>query len=299
MRILVVLALIGTMAAHAVAGQTTPSDAPIPPDPQAQTTVLSPEAGKLSEQPESSTRAEEQTPESIAPVENSPEPSAAEVPAPKLPLVANPPASPVASANGEPTRSPDAPKAKDLGMLLFVISIGLIPAFIAKRKGRSFWGWWAYGTFLWLIAIPHAILGKTKAQLDAQRQAEAEAQARANGDAENRRQAAIARLAQMRQAGDHSGFFREKLRQYSHHSPCDCMECGYSGYMGIVDQKKPLHENGLLQLAAFMGTGPARNWYAASAFLGGVAKNILECPNCGNRLEQETGSRPKMVMIGR
>ena len=76
------------------------------------------------------------------------------------------------------------------------------------------------------------------------------------------------------------------------------MECGYCGYMEIVDQKKP-HENGLLQLAAFMGNRPAKNWYAASAFRGGVAKNILECPNCGNHLEQETGSRPRMVMIGR
>jgi len=56
------------------------------------------------------------------------------------------------------------------------------------------------------------------------------------------------------------------------------MECGYCGYMGIVDQNKP-HETGLLQLAAFMANRPAKNWYAASEFL----VEVLACFDMAQR----------------
>jgi len=91
---------------------------------------------------------------------------------------------------------------------------------------------------------------------------------------------------------------RQRLRQFTHHAQCECVGCGYAGYMGLVKRTKPLHENGLFKLAAFMSSGPVRNWYAASAFMGGVAKNILECPNCGSNLEQEVGSRPTLMLFG-
>jgi hypothetical protein len=90
---------------------------------------------------------------------------------------------------------------------------------------------------------------------------------------------------------------RQRLRQFEFHAKAECIGCGYEGYMGLVKRTKPLHENGLFKLAAFMG-GAARNWYAASAFMGGVAKNILQCPNCGARLEQEVGSRPTLMLFG-
>lgn len=38
--------------------------------------------------------------------------------------------------------------------------IGLIPATIAKKKGRSFMLWWLYGAALFIIAIIHSILLK-------------------------------------------------------------------------------------------------------------------------------------------
>ena len=45
--------------------------------------------------------------------------------------------------------------------ILFVGALlGLIPAFIAQRKGRSFVGWWIYGTLVWIIAFPHSLLIK-------------------------------------------------------------------------------------------------------------------------------------------
>lgn len=46
-------------------------------------------------------------------------------------------------------------------ILLIGILIGLIPAVIAQRKGRSFIGWWIYGTLIFIIALPHALLIKS------------------------------------------------------------------------------------------------------------------------------------------
>lgn len=41
------------------------------------------------------------------------------------------------------------------------VLIGLIPATIAKNKGRGFLGWWIYGAALFIIALPHALLIKS------------------------------------------------------------------------------------------------------------------------------------------
>jgi hypothetical protein len=82
-------------------------------------------------------------------------------------------------------------------------------------------------------------------------------------------------------------------------SEAECIACGYDGYMGLIKRTKPLHENGLFKLMAFLSNGgPVRNLYAASSFLGGVAKNILQCPNCGTTLEQEVGRRPILMLFG-
>ena len=44
--------------------------------------------------------------------------------------------------------------------LLILIFIGLIPAVIAGHKGHSFGKWWIYGSLLFIIALPHALLIK-------------------------------------------------------------------------------------------------------------------------------------------
>jgi len=36
--------------------------------------------------------------------------------------------------------------------------LGMIPAWIAERKGRSGFGWWLYGTTLFVVALPHALM---------------------------------------------------------------------------------------------------------------------------------------------
>jgi hypothetical protein len=36
--------------------------------------------------------------------------------------------------------------------------LGVIPAWIAERKGRSGFGWWLYGTTLFVVALPHALM---------------------------------------------------------------------------------------------------------------------------------------------
>jgi hypothetical protein len=45
-------------------------------------------------------------------------------------------------------------------VLLVGALLGFIPAMIASRKGGSFLVWWCYGTLVFLIALPHAILSR-------------------------------------------------------------------------------------------------------------------------------------------
>ena len=45
-------------------------------------------------------------------------------------------------------------------ILIVALLIGLIPATIAKGKGRSFGLWWFYGTALFIIALPHSLIMK-------------------------------------------------------------------------------------------------------------------------------------------
>lgn len=46
--------------------------------------------------------------------------------------------------------------------IVFVLAglLGLIPAFIARDKGRDFGTWWIYGALLFVVALPHALLTK-------------------------------------------------------------------------------------------------------------------------------------------
>ena len=44
--------------------------------------------------------------------------------------------------------------------IIFGAALGLIPAYIARKKGRSFNKWWFYGFLLWIVALPHSILIK-------------------------------------------------------------------------------------------------------------------------------------------
>ena len=48
-------------------------------------------------------------------------------------------------------------------LLLFAALLGLIPASIARGKGREFVLWWVYGAALFIIALPHALLLKPEA----------------------------------------------------------------------------------------------------------------------------------------
>ena len=43
-------------------------------------------------------------------------------------------------------------------ILIVAALIGLIPAFIAQKKGRSFGLWWIYGAALFIVALPHALI---------------------------------------------------------------------------------------------------------------------------------------------
>jgi len=45
-------------------------------------------------------------------------------------------------------------------VLFMCIIVGLIPAFIAKSKGRNFFLWYIYGVLLFIIALVHSLLIK-------------------------------------------------------------------------------------------------------------------------------------------
>lgn len=46
--------------------------------------------------------------------------------------------------------------------LILPLLLGLIPAFVASNKGRSFWLWYIYGVCLFIIALPHSIMLSSK-----------------------------------------------------------------------------------------------------------------------------------------
>lgn len=48
-----------------------------------------------------------------------------------------------------------------MDILIIAIIIGLVPAVIAKGKGRSFGLWWIYGAALFIVALPHALIMKS------------------------------------------------------------------------------------------------------------------------------------------
>ena len=55
-------------------------------------------------------------------------------------------------------------------ILGIAVIIGLIPAFIARNKGKSFVLWWFYGAMLFIVALPHALLIKPNKQKGEQEQ---------------------------------------------------------------------------------------------------------------------------------
>lgn len=50
----------------------------------------------------------------------------------------------------------------DIEIIVYALIMGLLPAFIAKKKGRSFSTWYIYGVFLWIIALIHSLCMKDK-----------------------------------------------------------------------------------------------------------------------------------------
>lgn len=45
-------------------------------------------------------------------------------------------------------------------VLILAILIGLIPALVAKGKGKSFVLWWIYGALIFIVALPHSLIMK-------------------------------------------------------------------------------------------------------------------------------------------
>jgi hypothetical protein len=48
------------------------------------------------------------------------------------------------------------------GVLVLLPVLALIPALIAKRRGRGFWTFYVFGLLLWIVAVPVALFSKDK-----------------------------------------------------------------------------------------------------------------------------------------
>lgn len=55
-------------------------------------------------------------------------------------------------------------------ILFFAAILGLLPAFIASSKGRSFGLWWFYGAMIFIVAIIHAMVLKDESETSQQYQ---------------------------------------------------------------------------------------------------------------------------------
>lgn len=49
----------------------------------------------------------------------------------------------------------------NMDVLIIAVVIGLIPAMIARTKGKSFSFWWLYGALFFIVALPHALIMST------------------------------------------------------------------------------------------------------------------------------------------
>jgi hypothetical protein len=47
-------------------------------------------------------------------------------------------------------------------ILFFAMLLGLLPAMIAKTKGRSFFLWWLYGGAVFIVALIHSLIMKNQ-----------------------------------------------------------------------------------------------------------------------------------------
>jgi hypothetical protein len=45
-----------------------------------------------------------------------------------------------------------------LSAALILLLLGIVPAVIAKRKGRNFMAWWLFGCLLLIVALPYSLL---------------------------------------------------------------------------------------------------------------------------------------------
>jgi hypothetical protein len=57
-----------------------------------------------------------------------------------------------------------------MDILQLAVLIGLIPAIIARNKGKNFVLWWFYGAMLFIVALPHSLWIKPDNQKVEQKQ---------------------------------------------------------------------------------------------------------------------------------
>jgi hypothetical protein len=93
---------------------------------------------------------------------------------------------------------------------------------------------------------------------------------------------------------------RDELRRYQYVISLRCMECGYSGPMGLVKQNKPLYQRRGLQYLYFSGfrslplLGAV---FEASFFRGKPVQNVVSCPSCRKTLVTQNPPAEKSLFM--
>ena len=57
-----------------------------------------------------------------------------------------------------------------MDVMKLALIIGIIPAIIARNKGKNFFLWWFYGFMLFIVALPHSLWIKPDSQKAEQKQ---------------------------------------------------------------------------------------------------------------------------------
>lgn len=84
---------------------------------------------------------------------------------------------------------------------------------------------------------------------------------------------------------------RQSLRKYNKHTNATCLECGYSGLMGVKKSKRPWYLSWWTVIALFLVTLPfggigGVTWFFIALAMGLFLKHVMECPSCGAELEE-------------
>jgi zinc-ribbon domain len=91
---------------------------------------------------------------------------------------------------------------------------------------------------------------------------------------------------------------REELRKHRYVISLKCLECGYTGPMGLIKQNKPLYQRGWVQgFSRFVPLVGAA--FDVSYYRGKAVQSIVQCPSCRKTLHTQNPPVEKSIVMFR